>query len=921
MNKPTQITLANSLSVSHSSHNATAQQIPDLSDQTLSAKNIVFTKGSVQMEVYVDKHWQTLRLATTESQSNLPKIASADIQLSQDGKQLSITPKQVEISLRQTNQLQSLLNFINTGEQVDNKPLPLQITLQPVAKLVLTQLQASVPINKEVAQLLHNEQGLKAIITANQSNFTLSVVNRFADTLHQQPISQAKLVAWLSKLVPHGQLTLNKNTAALSFNNYNGNIKLATKALQSNLPLGQNQPDVMAQKVQLTALNEQLIIKTQQPKITLQLKNSLATTFNSLLQKSQQLAPLSTQTHATIISPSLANNSPISSWLKHSFADLKTRVTDAVRYFESKPFNHLSTTHKQNATATPQPPLEQPLTTKMAPSLLPKSLTQINLSAMAARQVQPLVADISQGTALPKHFHQSPPLVQLFQQLKAGLASITTPVQPALSLTDGKVHINSPIKDTLAFSPMQPSQIDKKVAQAATQPNTEKQTITTQPPMAKPSANSKYTQPTSSIQTNIDKTMPFVTSPMTKEQTTQTLSKQAAALLQSPQSEFYKTSKPNAEQSASQTAPKTRIPLAEHQHIPVPKIADLESKTQKVTGVLPLSITAPPLTMGAVKAPITDFLPASQISLPLEAKLLAPLLRMPIEKPLPNFKVATHNDKQHIAAQIDKFATSKVSENIDLNRLVNQAFSRMIDSQSLQPLTIQREILSVLRPESLSASALQNSFSQALEQLTVGILAAPSLAHISALHFNSQSSLDALLQVLVPNFKATNSQKLQEQLLQPQSQALAAELSQIKTAISQVNSTPINQQPDTNPLVQFLLPMRLPPEAAQTEISLGQYKKPSKEKLEGKNVWFVRLNFDYAELGQLQITAELMDKALDCQLLASSQDVTALAHPHLESLRHKLTAHGLQVGEMTLSQGAPQHQAFYQSHAIINIKV
>ena len=46
-----------------------------------------------------------------------------------------------------------------------------------------------------------------------------------------------------------------------------------------------------------------------------------------------------------------------------------------------------------------------------------------------------------------------------------------------------------------------------------------------------------------------------------------------------------------------------------------------------------------------------------------------------------------------------------------------------------------------------------------------------------------------------------------------------------------------------------------------------------------------------------------------------------MAHPHLESLRNKLTAHGLQVGELALSQGAPQHQAFYQSHAIINIKV
>ena len=235
MNKPTQITLANSLSVSHSSHNGAGQQIPVLGEQTLSAKNIVFAKGSVQLEVYVDKHWQTLRLATTESQSNPARIASADIQLSHDGKQLTILPTQTAISLHQTKQLQSILNFINSGDQLNNKPLSLQIILQPAAKLLLNQLDASIPVNKELAQLLHNEAGLKAIITPNSRNFTLSIVNRFADTLHQQPISQAKLAVWLTKLVPQGQLQLDKNTITLSFNNYNGDLKLTVPPSNNQL--------------------------------------------------------------------------------------------------------------------------------------------------------------------------------------------------------------------------------------------------------------------------------------------------------------------------------------------------------------------------------------------------------------------------------------------------------------------------------------------------------------------------------------------------------------------------------------------------------------------------------------------------------------------------------------------------------------
>ena len=883
MNKPTQITLANSLSVSHSSSNGAGQQISALSEQTLSAKNIVFAKGSVQMEVYVDKHWQTLRLATTESQSAPAKIASADIQLSHDGKQLTILPTQTAISLRQTAQLQSILNFINSGDQLNNKPLSVQIILQPAAKLLLNQLAASIPINKELAQLLHNEAGLKAVITPNRGNFTLNIINQFADTLHQQPISQAKLAVWLSKLVPQGQLQLDKNTITLSFKNYNGNIKLAVPPENHQLA-AQNQVSSAAQKVQLMAVNEQLIIKTQQPKMALLLKNSLANTFHSLVEKNQSPTPVNVP--FKVASPSLVSSSPIGSWLQHSFADLKTRINDAVRYFESKPFSQLNLSSTKPSIATSAKQLTQALPT--AQSLLPTSLKRINLAALAVNHPLPLQADISQATSLPKNFHQSPPLVQVLQLLKAGLASITQPTQLPVALAAKLEPSKTALTGQILKNTPATSEQTKTTIIASTSQQTSKQ--------ATPTVNPQ------NIATSAQK------------------QQQAGPLLSSlnPSGDSKPISAATNHGEALAKALKTAVASQSIQKNDAQQ--PLLASTAKVSTNNTQQLTALSLPT-PLKGPLTASVPISQLSLPLEAKLLASLLKTPHEKPLPNFNNTSATDRRQVTAQIDKFVNTKVSDNVDLNRLVNQAFSRMIDSQSLQPLTIQREILSVLRPQSLTPSALQNSFSQSLEHLAVGILATPSLANISALNFNSQSSLDALLQVLVPNFKATNSQKLQEQLLQPQSQALAAELSQIKTAISQVNSTPINQQPDTNPLVQFLLPMRLPPEAAQTEISLGQYKKPSKDQLEGKNVWFVRLNFDYAELGQLQITAELMDKALDCQLLASSQEVTAMAHPHLESLRHKLTAHGLQVGELALSQGAPQHQAFYQSHAIINIKV
>ena len=309
----------------------------------------------------------------------------------------------------------------------------------------------------------------------------------------------------------------------------------------------------------------------------------------------------------------------------------------------------------------------------------------------------------------------------------------------------------------------------------------------------------------------------------------------------------------------------------------------------------------------------------SQQLQPTEAKLLTSLLNLPTESERPN---SASNPKTLLSSQITDIASKATQNTPDLTRLVNQAFNRMVSSTNVHPATIQRELLSTLQPLTTPNDTLQSSFTKGLEQLAVTILAAPIISQPStSLTFNNHTGVDALLNVLLPTFKVGNgAEKLLEQLQLTQIQELAPELLQVKNTLSQVQVTTPNQQSDTNPLAQFLFPMKLPPEAGQTEITLGQYKKASVDKTE-KNVWFVRLNFDYAQQGQLQIVAELMDKALDCQLLASSQEVSAIAHPHLDSLRAKLAQHGLQVGELNLKRADASHQAFYQSHAIINIKV
>ncbi|MCQ8877865.1 flagellar hook-length control protein FliK [Pseudoalteromonas shioyasakiensis] len=758
MNEPTQISLANSLTVKQSINNAGQPSI-NLDGQTLHAKNIVFAKGSVQLDILVNDHWQTLRLATSQSPSKMQTIPAAEIQLSTDGKQLTILPTHTSFALNQAKQLQGLLNFIRSGSAIDNQPFAVSATTQPTAKLQIPQLNANLPINKEIAQLLQSEQPLKAIINSDSSGLKLVVLNRFADKLHQQPISQTKLATWLANLAPQGQLQKSSSTTLLTLPVQKNAFNIPLKPLQAQ------QLSSSPQAVTITASKDQLTFKTQTDKVIIGLKNSLTHTFHSLVKaqktvSEQQIKP----TAQPAQSPLISTSSPIKSWLQNSFADLKTRITDAVRYFEHKPFSQTLT-----ATSKQAKPASATHHEKAQPSLLPKSVSQINLAALARDNANPLLANISAGSALPKQFHSSAPLVQFFQQVKASLSAVTAPVS------------------NLAGS-------------------------------------------------------------------------------------------------------------------------------QTTGGAQPINL----------KGPLTATPVPSQITLPIEAKLVTTLVSSPL-LPVKAFTSphTGHEDfsKAQLSQKIEQLAQGKVSDNVDLNRLVNQAFNRMISSQAVNPSVIQRELLSIISPSTLSTSAMQNSFSQGLENLTVAMLAAVPLNNISALTFNGQNSLDAILQVLVPNFKALNSEKLQEQLQQASSQTLATELGQIKNTVSQVSTPVINQQSDTNALVQFFLPMRLPPEAAQTDITLGQYKKPSKDKPEGKDVWFVRLNFDYAALGQLQITAELMDKALDCKLLASSQEVTAIAHPHLESLRHKLSAHGLQVGELNLSQGAPQHQAFYQSHAIINIKV
>ena len=874
MNKQSQLTLSTQLNLDPKAISSALQQSPNdalkmLAEQSLTARNIVVGKHSVQMDVLINNSWQTLRLSTEQENLKTERFLAANIQLSSDGKQLTITPAPLTITLGKSQQLQALLNLLTQGSANTNMPHPAQIApSKPL--LQLPALKAEFALNNSLAALLKAEAPLKAILlpaTNQQNSFNLNIINRFGDSLHQQSVSQQKVAELVAKLTPEMNLKLAGQQVQLSVANKQSNeltLPLPTisptqaKQIQAQWQFHPHELKLTPQQVKNTV---ELINKAPVQQILL--KNSLSETFNQAL-KSQAVEPKS-----TLIAPSSSSHSPISSWLKDSFADLKTRISDAVRYFEKLPATSKAavnqSTHQLIESKNTISQLgfnaqkidivkfaaAQQSTPKLASSqVLQKESWPVsaNTPPPATKQTEPLTeSQPAKQVILPVSYNKAAPLIQLLQRLKVSLEPLVSAQNQATQLATNHSKAQLPVLSI--DNAMQKAPADNKSINSSVNTlNSDKAAFEQLAPVKSSLANS------------VLKNM----SEQTKHHN-------------------FVTRAPNEQTVGLQKVVQQQTQL----HAPF------------------LALKEPNLSQ--------PLLPIR----PIEATLIAKLLPLPESKPLASMPLPVQLTEKLVA-----LSEQNTSSSVDLNRLVNQAFNRMISSQNMHPTTIERELLSILRPTALPSQTQQASFSQGLEQLAVASLAAPIINQAPTnLSFNNQTGLDALLQVLVPNFKAVNGNKLLEQLQQPAMQAMAAEASQLKNTLAQVQTTPINQQQDNSALAQFFLPMKLPPETGQTEISLGQYKKPSKNKLEAKNVWFVRLNFDYAQLGKLQITAEVMDKAVDCQLLASSQEVTALAHPHLETLRHKLAGHGLNVGELNLQQGTSNHQAFYKSHAIINIKV
>jgi len=276
------------------------------------------------------------------------------------------------------------------------------------------------------------------------------------------------------------------------------------------------------------------------------------------------------------------------------------------------------------------------------------------------------------------------------------------------------------------------------------------------------------------------------------------------------------------------------------------------------------------------------------------------------------------------------FSVKNSTQTPDLNKLVNQAFSKMINPANISADKIRTEILSSIQPNLLNKNESMNSFKSSLQDLALSLLVSYSVNQQSEESTNLATKppqkLDQLLQLIFPGLKTKTTNIIKETNTKP-GMALLQELGQIQQTVqlSQqqlIQSQSINNQTDnlSNSILQFLLPMQLAETVKQTEINLGRYKK-SKDDGELKDVWFIRLNFDFETLGQLQAHAQLMDKNVECTFLSANQDLIIKAEPYIKMLKLRLIEQGLSVGKMKIEQGGKHNDDIYKQHSIINIKV
>ncbi|MFC3031774.1 flagellar hook-length control protein FliK [Pseudoalteromonas fenneropenaei] len=836
-----------------------------------SARNIVAQDTILQMEVELDGRWQKLRLTLNTPVEQNTQLSSAKIQVGADGKQLTISSAPQTLYVTDREAIVKLLHFLQSGETQLPKQLPAEINRN--GHLVLKSLGLELALDKQTSALLRQEGRLFATLQATSSGLQVNLQNTFADVLHRSQISYGGLVKQLSQQFPQLMAKVEQWQMLVQH----------SRATVPALKLPVNTPQELAglkewQTLRVKPFNQVLSLIKPQLQFSAELKTSLNQHLPGLVKPSPVIAPATSASNHL-----LAYNKPLS---EVSLSEIRQAVAEAIKTWVNKPFaalpQWLSTvrpsSQKDSATlakpltpdvltpaAQPSASFKKPLDTKTVANMgsVPKNTEQ-------SSQPESTSSSINKRT-LSAALWLQPPLLPTAPASSTALPAALTKLAQNAPLLSLLLGIKQQLTLTIASAP------------------------SAQPERASPPA----TPPAKFVDSELPKPQTPSATKATAKDTVQLLT----PLLTKTQTQADKpaTIPPSLAQQATATfAAKTSNEIAALNT----SAQTLQHSTQDTTKATDLVKGIPSWLLATTNKPQQGL---SQ----LEQKLLEPWFKAE--------KSAESNPAKQLSAALNHLQQHEEAWPADLKRLINQAFSRMWDERTIQPMAVGQHLQQVFSPQAQSSPILQ-----ALDKLLVTFLAAPKALATTPNQVTPEQRLEALLNTLLPQFKASNTAQLQ-QALQNASlmQGLSEELGKIHQSFSQPQISQLNQQQTSEQtlLVHLFMPTKQTLPQQQTELQIGKYKKPAKAHLPEKTVWFIRLNFDLHPYGKLSAQAELMDKAVDCELLADNNTVKGMAEPHLGALRAKLAQHGLQVGEINLSENPEQVQAFYNSHAIVNIKV
>ncbi|MCG7537183.1 flagellar hook-length control protein FliK [Pseudoalteromonas sp. OOF1S-7] len=889
MNKPT-------ISIQNNAHLATSQlnergssaNPTAATEQTFNARNLVIKPDSIQMEVTIDGRWQGVRLASQSQLQQPLKLPEAEVKLSADGTLLTVSTPELKLQIKPAQTLLSLLSLIKGlgGQSALQLDAQLKGSNQPT--LILEKIGLALPVPPALADLLKQENKLIANLSARQNNLLLQIFNAFGDELMKAPVSKHKLTSLLAQLGSQKQPKIKLGRSSATLQLANQQVEVKTPEAQGALKLNswfnaqlKAQPDGLQIGVARQSTEVKLATPLQQalPKLATH-------RFAAELEKAISPAPDSKST--------LSYDKPL---LNVSMADIKQTVKQAIGQWLSRPFFTLSV--PQSATTV----LKTQNTTSAQPAMTGagQNITQVSPPPRAAlSQMTSSPAALVLKNMAPLH---SQPLLQLLDNIEQVFTNINKQGAPKGILQTPSAPPAGPVTERSTGATQ---------ASAATTEPSKLIKASSQTPLVSPAqvpaaaATPKGAQPAPSVAT--DKAIiPTPSSPQLSNAFSQRL-----ALLQ---------------QVFAAVVPQLPKPYSAQQLIS-PQLQQTLTLEQGSAGksVAPEAAGRPaesqPSQMSSAKAEQAASAKPS-LSLPI-AQILSKTLRQIEATPAQSGPPL----QQQLSETLSATQQFRSPQSADLMRLVHQAFSKMMDETRHSPEQVSHELFARLPAlaSQIQPTLPNNSFAQALDKLIVTLLGTQLTA--KAQDLPPQTSLEqrvaTLVETLQPGTKLSAPGQFIQAVTQQAQSRLMDDLALLQNNLANnASPPPLAQKFDSESqlLINLFMPLKLPQECRQSELQIGKYKKPAKANMPEKQVWFVRLNFDYAKLGQLSVQAELMDKAVDCEIVGDSASVCQLAQPHLDALRSKLAAHGLQVGEIELREDASQVKRFYDSHAIVSIQV